>query len=177
MIARRAVPLACLLALWLTALPPVAAQYRADILADIDTVESKLVSLAQAIPQDEMTWRPTPEVRSISEALMHTAAANFFLPTVLGVDIPDDIRPAEIEQISDRDAVVATLQRSFAQLRKMVEASRARKLDDTVNMFGRPTSVAGALHNAVTHSHEHLGQVIAYGRSVGVAPPWSSSEP
>jgi uncharacterized damage-inducible protein DinB len=28
----------------------------------------------------------------------------------------------------------------------------------------------------VSHEHEHLGQMIAYARSNGVTPPWSSPE-
>ena len=28
----------------------------------------------------------------------------------------------------------------------------------------------------VTHNHEHLGQMIAYARSVGVTPPWTARE-
>jgi uncharacterized damage-inducible protein DinB len=27
----------------------------------------------------------------------------------------------------------------------------------------------------VTHMHEHLGQSIAYARSIGVTPPWSAT--
>jgi uncharacterized damage-inducible protein DinB len=29
----------------------------------------------------------------------------------------------------------------------------------------------------VAHLHEHLGQLIAYARSVGVVPPWSEKRP
>ena len=159
----------------LAAGPSHAADYRSDILADIEGLETKIVGLAQAIPTDKYGWRPQDGVRSVSEALMHTAAANFFLPSLLGVDVPEGINPQQLESITGKDEAVETLKKSFAQLRQMVEASKARELDDTLNMFGSETTVAGALHAAVSHSHEHLGQMIAYARSVGTVPPWSEA--
>jgi hypothetical protein len=32
------------------------------------------------------------------------------------------------------------------------------------------------LMRLATHAHEHLGQAIAYARSVGTVPPWSKKE-
>jgi uncharacterized damage-inducible protein DinB len=37
-------------------------------------------------------------------------------------------------------------------------------------------TVRGALLLATTHMHEHLGQSIAYARTIGVVPPWSAKE-
>lgn len=150
-----------------------AQDYRADITADIEGLEQKMVGLAEAIPEDKYSWTPQEGVRSISQALMHTASANFFFPSLVGVAIPEGINPRELEKITAKDEVVRTLKDSFAQLKKMVAASEDRELDETMNMFGRETTLAGALHSAVSHSHEHLGQMIAYARSVGTVPPWS----
>ncbi|MEM1248477.1 MAG: DinB family protein [Acidobacteriota bacterium] len=151
----------------------LAQNYRADITVDIEGLEKKLVALAEAIPEDKYSWSPQKGVRSVSQALMHTASANFFFPSLVGVPIPEGINPRELEQITTKDEVVRTLKDSFEQLKKMVTASADRELDEMVNMPGRQTTLAGALHAAVSHSHEHLGQMIAYARSVGTVPPWS----
>ena len=152
---------------------PLLADYRDDITVDIEALESKIVGLAEAIPSEQYGWRPQEGVRSVSEALMHTASANFLLPSVVGVSLPEGINPRELEGITDKAKVVEVLKQSFGHLKKMVEATELKELDETVNMFGRDTTIAGALHAAVSHSHEHLGQMIAYARSVGTVPPWS----
>jgi len=46
-------------------------------------------------------------------------------------------------------------------------------LNEKINFFGQNWSRQRAMVSTVTHLHEHLGQMIAYGRSNNVAPPWS----
>jgi uncharacterized damage-inducible protein DinB len=47
-------------------------------------------------------------------------------------------------------------------------------LDKPATMFGQQTTYRNVLLTAVSHNHEHLGQLIAYARMNGVAPPWSA---
>jgi uncharacterized damage-inducible protein DinB len=163
----------------LTAGPPILAQadapsgFRGDLLRDIGGLEEKVVGLAEAIPADKYGWRPAEGVRSISEALMHLAGANFFFPTLFGTSPPEGVDMQNLEKITDREKVVSTVKASFEHLRGLIQSTPDDKLDDAIKMFGEDSTVAGGLHAAVSHSHEHLGQLIAYARSVGVAPPWS----
>ena len=160
------------LLLVLTALPALAQQptYKADILADLAQLEEKLVGLAEAIPADKYSWSPAEGVRSVSQALMHAASANYFFPNMLGA------APAgkgNLETITDKAPAVTELKGSFAHLKKAIEGVTDAKLAESVDMFGRKTTISGVLHAALSHNHEHLGQMIAYARSIGVAPPWS----
>ena len=50
-------------------------------------------------------------------------------------------------------------------------------LDEKVELFGPPSSKRSYMFILQGHAHEHLGQAIAYARSVGVAPPWSLPAP
>ncbi|NIW85417.1 MAG: DinB family protein, partial [Gammaproteobacteria bacterium] len=47
-------------------------------------------------------------------------------------------------------------------------------LDDPIDMFGQQATKRAGLILLVTHMHEHLGQMVAYARMNGVAPPWSA---
>ena len=158
---------------------PVAAQadattgYRADLIRDLTGLEEKVVGLAEAVPADKYGWRPGEGVRSVSEAMMHLAAANYFFPTLFGGSVPSGVDMANLEKITDRAQVLATLKSSFEHLRTLVRDTPDDKLDDAIKLFGQDATVAGALHTAVAHGHEHLGQLIAYARSIGVTPPWS----
>ena len=171
---RRFVALA-VLATCLFAMPLAAdnAGYKKDLLADLTELEEKFVGLAEAIPEEKYSWAPGEGVRTVSQAIMHAAAANFFFPTILGKTIPEGVNPRGLEQITDKATVVKTAKDSFAHLRSTIEGATDAQLDGTVNAFGQQMTGTGFVHLAVSHNHEHLGQLIAYARSNGVKPPWS----
>lgn len=144
--------------------------FKAEFLANLDDVESKIMELAESTPADKYSWRPGTGVRSISEVYMHVAGGNYFLATFLGVAAPK--RNGDIEKtITKKADVVAELRRSFDHVRQA--AINANDLDKSVKMFGNTTSHRGVLITVLNHLHEHLGQSIAYARMNGVVPPWS----
>lgn len=154
--------------------PPksVARGFRAEYLASLADVESKLTSLAEAVPADKYTWRPATGVRSISEVFMHVAGSNYFLLTFVGKQPPANLA-TDLEKITDKARVVAELKRSFAHLREAANAIEESEIEKSVRLFGNPTTHRGVYMTVVNHLHEHLGQQIAYARMNGVAPPWS----
>jgi uncharacterized damage-inducible protein DinB len=145
--------------------------FRTELLADLDDVQSKIVALANAVPADKYSWRPGPDVRSISEVFMHIAGTNYFLATFLGVKAPADL--PDMEKITDKARVVVELQKSFDHLRAIVKSMPDADLEKPVNFMGSPTTRRGLLITALNHMHEHLGQSIAYARMNRVVPPWS----
>jgi hypothetical protein len=151
-----------------------------ELLADVSTLEKKLIGLANAMPASAHEWRPKG-ARSTSETLMHIAADNYFFPAVMGVAPPAETgitkeyptAAAFEKKVLGRDALIAELQKSFDFLRSTMTAVPAAKMDEPVTMFGQKTTNRGVWLMAVGHLHEHLGQLIAYARSNNVTPPWS----
>jgi hypothetical protein len=72
-----------------------------------------------------------------------------------------------------KDSIVAELRRSFAFVKQSLQGTTATTMAGPVTMFGQPFTGQSAWILAVTHVHEHLGQLIAYARTNGVKPPWS----
>lgn len=170
------------LALVALALPALAAGqevqgFRAALLADLDALEQKYVALAQAMPADDYDWRPMEGVRSVSEVYGHVANSAYLFGGMLGHETPADRgmenAPRNLEEVTDREHVVAVLARSFPYVRELILATPDSDLDTEVNLFGQPATVRDVLLLVTTHMHEHLGQSIAYARSRGVVPPWS----
>ncbi len=185
--AGRSLLLAALAAVFL-ALPARAQQANsliADLLTDIGQVHQKLTSLAQAIPADKWGWRPGQGTRSVGEVYLHVAADNYLLPTGLGTAAPaatgikgEDyatVQAFEAKQLP-RDAALAEFERSFAHLKSALERAGTAPMSGSISMFGQSFSRQAFLILTTTHLHEHLGQLIAYARSVGVVPPWSRGE-
>ena len=173
-------------ALALLAAAPVAAQAPnvvADLVNDVAEAEKKIVALANAIPADKWDWRPGTGVRSVGEVFKHIAADNYLIPAGLG-HTPDaatgikgdDYKTAMAFEARkmDKDQTVAELEKSFAHMKKSMQATSAAKLGDQVKLFGQPFTMQRAWVLGTTHIHEHLGQLIAYARSNNVKPPWSN---
>lgn len=161
--------------LWAGAASAQATGFRADVLRDVQGIESKYLALAEALPAANMTWRPGEGVRSVSEVLMHVAGANYMLTSFIGVNPPADVPPREAETTwTDPAQIVPALKGSFAHLRTAIENTPDADLDKAIKMFGQDHTVRSALLLMDNHLHEHLGQLIAYARSNGVAPPWSN---
>src|SRR2546430_17376293 len=62
--------------------------FRAEFLTQLDDVEKKMVSLAEAMPESKYFWRPGEGVRSVGEVYVHLASANYGIPIFLGVKPP-----------------------------------------------------------------------------------------
>lgn len=151
---------------------PAAKGFRADFLMNLNDVQDKLVTLAEATPAEKFAWRPAGDIRSISEVYMHIAGGNYFLATFLGVKAPALDRDME-KNVRTKDAVVAELKKSFDHLRNAINTVPDAELDKAVKMFGNTTTQRGVMVTMLSHLHEHLGQSIAYARMNAVVPPWS----
>jgi uncharacterized damage-inducible protein DinB len=151
---------------------PQPAGYRAEFIADLDDVEDKITQLANAVPSAKYSWRPAPDVRSVSEVYMHIAGGNYFLATFVGQQPPADL-PKDLEKVTDKAAVLSEMKRSFDHLRRVIANESDADLEKSVNMFGKPSTHRHVFSTIMNHLHEHLGQSIAYARMNGVVPPWS----
>jgi DinB family protein len=152
----------------------------ADMLADVGTVETKLVDLAGAIPESKYNWKPD-SARSVRQVLLHVAADNYVLPAMLGftpdpsTGITSDYATGAAFEARNipKDSVIAELKKSFAFLKQSLGNVSPSSLSTPVTMFGQPFTGQSGWILTVTHLHEHLGQMIAYARTNGVKPPWS----
>jgi len=148
--------------------------YRSEVLAEVTIQEDKFVRLAEAIPADKYTWRPAPDVRSFAEVFLHVAAANYNVYTLVGTPRPAGVDVKGLEKsTTDKTKVIATLKDSFAHARKAITAMPDADLDKSLDWFGGKNTERGILLFVTRHAAEHLGQSIAYARSIGVIPPWT----
>jgi uncharacterized damage-inducible protein DinB len=150
------------------ALPTLKAEY----LAEVADLEKKIRALAEAIPEEKYGWRPAAGVRSVGEVFAHIAGGNYFLTSLTGVATPADV-PKDLEKVTKKSEVLAWLDKSFAHLRASLEAATPEQMAKEIDFFGQKTTGRGLYFKTYGHMSEHLGQAIAYARSIGVTPPWS----
>jgi uncharacterized damage-inducible protein DinB len=148
--------------------------YRSEVMAEVMVQEDKLTRLAEAIPAEKYTWRPSPDVRSFAEVFLHVSAANYNLYKLVGTPPPTgpDVKGLE-KSTTDKAKVMATLKDSFAHAKKAITAMSDADLEKSMDWFGGKNTERGILLFIVRHAAEHLGQSIAYARFVNITPPWT----
>ncbi len=150
---------------------------RADLMANLDDAAGKVVELAEAIPAEKYAWRPAEGVRSIGEVFTHIAGGNYFVLGFAGVKPPAGLGPEDaLDKETDKAKIVAELKKSYDFTRDAIRNAADADLDTKVKLPWAEMSKRSILLLTVTHSHEHLGQAIAYARSNGVVPPWTARE-
>ena len=147
---------------------------RSEVMAEVMIRQDKFTRLAEAIPADKYSWRPTPEVRSFAEVFLHVSAANFGAYRLVGALVPANIDWKNLEKsTTDKTKVIATLKDSFEHAKAAIEAMPDADLDRSMDWFGGKNTEPGIRLFIVRHAAEHLGQSIAYARFAGIVPPWT----
>jgi hypothetical protein len=154
-----------------------AGHIRDKYLSDLDTLHARFMSLAQAIPADKYGWRPSTEVRTVAQVFMHVASEWYYYdPMSVGAKPPADFgvpkeAMAKLETITAKTDVLAELNKAWIYGRAQVAAADPAKLTGPIKPWGLTIDEAAIAFPG--DLHEHLGQLIAYARSIGVKPPWS----
>jgi hypothetical protein len=156
-----------------------AVEMRKQFLADLDTLQSKMLQLANAIPADKYSWRPAPGVRSIGEAFMHVASEYYvFTPMAYGAARSPVIARGQeaftkFEASSTKPDVLKHLNEGYAYMKSNVAGLDAVNITGSQKLFGKDLTILETSLIMSADLHEHLGQLIAYARVNGIKPPWT----
>ena len=156
-----------------------AIEVRKQYMADMDTLQSKFLALANAFPADKYSWRPAPGVRSVGEVFMHVASEFYvYAPLAYGAQrsplIPrgqDSFK--KFESASTKQDVLKHLTEGFAYAKEQINGVDAGQLTGSRKLFGGDHNIIETSFAMTDDLHEHLGQLIAYARMNAVTPPWS----
>src|SRR5438105_3312579 len=136
-------------------------------------VSRQLIALAEATPAEKFAWRPAPGVRSTSEVYMHIVEANFYMLSITGPKMPDDMKDGMEKVVTSKADVISWLKRSLEAVKSAHAAVKPKDLERKVKILGRDATVDGMYLRLLVHANEHMGQLIAYARTSGVVPPWA----
>jgi uncharacterized damage-inducible protein DinB len=143
----------------------------------IEDAQSKLVQLAEAMPEKKYGWTPEKGVRTVGQVFMHVSAANYGIPKFIGFPAPAGFDFGTYEHtLTAKSDIVKSLKDSFAHMEEALKSMSDADMDAPAELFGIKTTKRGAFLLLLSHAHEHLGQSIAYARSNRVTPPWSAAQ-
>jgi uncharacterized damage-inducible protein DinB len=135
--------------------------------------QEQIASLAEAFSEDQYDWRPAEGIRSVREAILHVAGANYYLASKLGFPPPEDVDMMEIGHITGKENVIAALNKSFEFILDKIGQISSDDFEKEVDLGFAKMNKLSAMLVILDHCGEHKGQLIAYARSNGVVPPWS----
>jgi uncharacterized damage-inducible protein DinB len=144
-----------------------------DLVKEWERAKTYTKEYLDAMPESGYALKPTPEMRSFAEQMLHLTDANYgFAAAATGEKSP--VGQGESEKTTDK---------SKANVTKLVLAgydfviNNAKKitpaqLNETVKLFGRFDMTKGtALAKCFEHQTHHRGQTTVYIRLAGATPP------
>jgi len=147
---------------------------KAQALLDLQTVNKKCVDLAQAVPADKLTWRPSPEARSFAEVFLHVAGERYGILSMMGANPPAGFKAKDFEKsTTDKDRIVEDLNQSWDFANKAINGMTNADFAKLLPKLGPQANEGDVIYILVADAHEHLGQLIAYARQNGIVPPWT----
>jgi len=129
-----------------------------------------LVRSAEMMPEENYSWRPTPEVRSFGELIGHVANSQYmFCSSASGVA---STNRTDFEKVAAKAELVQGIKDAMAFCEKAYQLDDAKAME-TVNFFGQEGTRLWVLEFNATHNNEHYGNVVTYLRMKGLVPPSS----
>jgi uncharacterized damage-inducible protein DinB len=147
---------------------------KAQALLDLETVQKKFVDLANALPADKLTWRPSADSRSFAELFLHVAGERYGIMSLMGAEKPAGFDGKTFEKsTTDRAQLVAELNKSWDFTQKAINGMTNGDFAKLLPKLGPQANAGDVVYILVADAHEHLGQAVAYARVNGIVPPWT----
>jgi uncharacterized damage-inducible protein DinB len=147
---------------------------KAQALLDLGVVQQKFVDLANALPPDKLTWRPSADARSFAEVFLHVAGERYAILSLMGATAPAGFDGKTLERsTTDRAQIVAELNKSWEFAQKTISGMSNADFAKLLPKVGPDANEGDIVYILVADAHEHLGQAVAYARENGIVPPWT----
>ena len=143
-------------------------------------IRNGLVEEVEKIPDDQMSFRATPQTRSVAELVQHVVETQKILVGEACRENGDLRRQsfadhgkeyaAGVRDVSDKQGLLDLLRSSMEASETAIRAN-ADKMEETVGgIDGKPVPKAGFLTFALSHEMYHRGQLTVFERLLDIEP-------
>jgi uncharacterized damage-inducible protein DinB len=155
-----------------------------ELAASFRTVRNNTIQIAQEIPEESYSFRPSPDFRSIGQTLAHIATVTGFqtymlqnhIDSVAKVNFPEYLQKARAEEegLRTKDEIVDALKADGEKFAQLLESLPESVLSQSVAMMpGTQPAVKSRLEtlmSAKEHEMHHRGQLMVMQRMIGMTP-------
>ena len=145
----------------------------AQFTADWQRAKEFTKEYLDAMPADGMNYKPTPEIRSFADQMLHLAAANYSFGSVASgkANPMQGKKMEEMTELKTKEALTKTVMDSYDFMLDAIKGMSDAQLAETVKMGQRDMTRELVLSKAFEHQTHHRGQSTIYIRMKGVKPP------
>ena len=144
-----------------------------DLTKDWERAKIYTKEYLDAMPEASFSLKPTPEMRSFADQMLHLADANYgFVTAATGEKSP--VAMAGLEKGTDKSKAAVTKETlaSYDFVIASIKKLTPVQLKEQVKLFGRFDLPKGkVLEKAFEHQTHHRGQTTVYIRLAGATPP------
>ncbi len=138
-------------------------------------ISGAVVKAAEKMPEENYSFKPTPEVRSFGQLVGHVADANYmFCSQASGQANP--MKNIEKTKTSKAD-LVAAIKGAVAYCNSAFDSMTDAKGSEMVKLFGFNLAKLSLFSLNTAHTDEHYGNMVTYLRLKGIVPPTSENPP
>jgi uncharacterized damage-inducible protein DinB len=138
-------------------------------------VSGAVVAAAQKMPEENYSFKPTPEVRSFGQLVGHVADASYsFCSQAIGEANP--VKDIEKTKTAKAD-LVAALKDGVAYCNKAFDSMTDARGSEMVKLFNFNTAKLTVFSINTAHTDEHYGNMVTYLRLKRIVPPTSENQP
>ncbi|MVM40965.1 damage-inducible protein DinB [Spirosoma sp. HMF3257] len=144
-----------------------------QLTADWQRAKEYTKEYLDAMPEDGVNFKPTPEIRSFAEQMLHLTAANYnFGALASGKANPmQGKKLEEMTELKNKAALTKAVMDSYDFMIDAVKGMTDAQLAESVKMGQREMTKEVVLAKAFEHQTHHRGQCTIYIRMKGIKPP------
>ena len=138
-------------------------------------VSSAVIGAAQKMPEENYSFKPTPDVRSFGQLVGHVADASYMFCSQASGE-PNPTKDIEKTKTSKAD-LVAAVKDAVAYCNKAFDTMTDVKGSQMVKFFTFDLARLTLFSLNTAHTDEHYGNMVTYLRLKGIVPPTSENQP
>jgi len=125
-------------------------------------VNRRVLEMAQDFPADKYSYRPTKDVRSFGEVIVHILSGNVYVAKA-GRGEKANWDEVDAKTYKSKEEIVAALQKSIDDSTATLKSLPPEHFSKTISPW----------MGVIEHAGEHYGQLVVYYRLNGLVPPES----
>lgn len=144
-----------------------------QIVTDWERAKAYTLDYLNAANDDVINFKPTPEMRSFGQQMLHIAEANYGLGA-LAFGKPSPITWGQLEKsdkYTTKEEVSKAVMESYDFMISNAKGLTEAQLSEMVKVFNFDMNRATALSKVFEHQTHHRGQTTVYLRLKGIKPP------
>ncbi len=139
----------------------------AEVKRAYTNVKNNILNMAEKMPEENYSFKPTPEIRSFGEVVAHVATAqSHTCPAVTGGEGGSSSTAAKTTKAD----IVSALHDAFAACDKAYDSLTDANASEAIKTPRGQSTRLGALIGNTTHDTEQFGILTVYMRLKGIAP-------